>query len=134
MSQPLQLLHQLLLPEPLSSHFEIVSYSEKSELLILRLEELKELVPEGLSNEKGIVLDGFCNQLELQTFPLKGKAVYLHVYRRRWKLAGTNRHFSNQYDLHPPGVKATKEFASFLKGALGQTPGEHNAYRDRFMH
>jgi hypothetical protein len=74
-----------------------------------------------------IVLDGFCNPLELQSFPLKGKPVYLKLYRRRWKHKGGDKHYSNSYNFNPDGVKATKEFASFLKAAFGQTPDQYNA-------
>jgi hypothetical protein len=38
---------------------------------------------------------------------------------------GSNQHYSNRYDLHPEGVKATHEFASFLKGEIGCTPDEY---------
>ena len=131
----LQSLHGLLFPEPISSHFEVRSIKEFSEHIEIRLEELAELVPKELSESRGkIVLDGFCNPVELQSFPLKGKAVYLKIYRRRWKEKGTSRHYSNSYKLHPEGVKATTEFASFLKATFGQTPGEHNTYRDGLMH
>jgi len=65
-----------------------------------------------------VVLDGFCNPLELQTFPLNDKPVYFKIYRRRWKVSDDNKHHSNRYDLHPSGVKATFEFANFLKEEL----------------
>jgi len=130
-----QCLHGLLFPEPISSHFEVEEIKEFSEHIEIRLEELAELVPEELSESRGkIILDGFCNPVELQSFPLKGKAVYLKIYRRRWKEKDTSRHYSNCYTLHPQGVKATVDFASFLKAAFGQTPGEHNTYRNGLMH
>lgn len=131
----LQSLHGLLFPEPISSHFEVENIKEFSEHIEIRLDELAELVPKELSKSGGkIILDGFCNPVELQSFPLKGKAVYLKIYRRRWKEKGASRHYSNSYTLHPRGVRATTDFASFLKAAFGQTPGEHNTYRDGLMH
>lgn len=130
-----QRLHGLLFPEPISSHFEAEDIKEFSEHIEIRLEELAELVPKELSESRGkIILDGFCNPVELQSFPLKGKAVYLKIYRRRWKEKDTSCHYSNSYTLHPQGVKATADFASFLKAAFGQTPDEHNTYRDGLMH
>lgn len=131
----LQSLHGLLFPEPISSHFEVKNIKEFTDNIEIRLEELAELVPNELIEASGkIILDGFCNPVELQGFPLKGKAVNLKLYRRRWKEKGTSLHYSNSYTLHPQGVKATTDFASFLKEAIGQTPGEHNTYRDSFMH
>ncbi len=98
------------------------------------MEELAELVPPGLESRSDISLDGFCNPLELQSFPLKGKSVYLKLYRRRWKQKGAKQHFSNSYDIHPEGVKATKDFASFLKEAFGHTPDQYNNSLKDFMH
>jgi hypothetical protein len=131
----LQSLHGLLFPEPISSHFEVKNIKEFTDNIEIRLEELAELVPNELNEVSGkIILDGFCNPVELQSFPLKGKAVNLKLYRRRWKEKGTSHHYSNSYTLHPQGVKATTDFASFLKEAIGQTTGEHNTYRNSFMH
>jgi hypothetical protein len=131
----LQSLHGLLFPEPISSHFEVKNIKEFTDNIEIRLEELAELVPHELIEVSGkIILDGFCNPVELQSFPLKGKAVNLKLYRRRWKEKGTSHHYSNSYTLHPQGVKATTDFASFLKEAIGQTTGEHNTYRNSFMH
>jgi hypothetical protein len=103
--------------------------SEKSlpEHIQIIFEELPELVPSAMESSKEVVLDGFCNPIELQSFPLKGKPVYLKLYRRRWKYKGENKHYSNTYDFNPQGVKATKEFASFLKAAFGQTPDQYNS-------
>ena len=114
-------------PEELTLHFEIKKVEEKKEYIRIRFEELQELVPTAMTESKEIVLDGFCNPLELQSFPLKGKPVYLYLYRRRWKYKGEKKHFSNTYEFNPDGVKATKEFANFLKAAFGQTPDQYNA-------
>lgn len=82
----IQSLHELLSSETISSHFEAKDIKEFSEHIEIRLEELAKLVPKELSESRGkIVLDGFCNPIELLSFPLKGKALYLNLYRRRWK-------------------------------------------------
>jgi len=116
-------------PEEISTHFEIKEVIEKSSYIQIVFEELPELIPPQMDKPIEIVLDGFRNPLELQSFPLKGKPVYLKLYRRRWKYKGEKAHYSNTYKLNDEGVKATKEFASFLKGAFGQTPDQYN--RDR---
>ena len=119
-------LFKVLFSEEITNHFEVAEVKEHKDRIEIKMEELRELVPPGLHSCNDIVLDGFCNPLELQSFPLKGKPVYLKLYRRRWKGRGSKVHFSNDYDLHPEGVKATREFAAFLKEAFGYTPGQYN--------
>jgi hypothetical protein len=116
----------VLIPESLSA-FELVSVNEYADRIELRLDEPSGCPPASLSG-KDVILDGFTNPLELQTFPLKDKPVYFKVYRRRWKEKGTNNPHNNSYDLHPEKVKATHEFAAFLKDEVGQTLGEYNAF------
>ena len=123
----LQSLVNVLFPTDISLHFEVSMVQEYPDRIEIRMEELQELVPEKLYSKEEVVLDGFCNPLELQSFPLKGKPVYLKLYRRRWKEKGGNEHFSNIYDIHPDGVKATKDFASFLKESFGQSPDQYNS-------
>ena len=117
---------EVFFPKEIMLHFEITKVEDKSGYIRVRFEELPELVPTTMDMSQEIVLDGFCNPIELQSFPLKGKPVYLHLYRRRWKYKGGKSHYSNSYDFNPNGVKATKEFASFLKAAFGQTPDQYN--------
>jgi len=114
-----------LLPEEIYLHFDLVSVQEHPNRIELRLEEHTELVPPALSSENKVVLDGFCNPIELLNFPLRDKPTYLKFYRRRWKHSGSDKHYSNSYDLHPDGVKATHSFASFLKDEAGLTPDEY---------
>jgi len=114
-----------LLPSEVCQHFAIVSLTEHSYGVELRLEEFADLLPVALNDKAHVVRDGFCNPLELLHFSLKGKPLYLKLYRRRWKESCSNKHYSNHYDLHPDGVKATHEFASFLKGEVGCTPDEY---------
>ena len=78
---------------------------------------------------RDVVLDGFCNPLELLHFAIKGKPLYLKLYRRRWKSSCSDQHYSNRYDFHLKGVKATHEFASFLKGEDGFSSDECVGFR-----
>ena len=125
MENLLQDLVSSLLPSAISQHFNLVSISDKPHGVEFRLEELAELLPSELNSSHSVVLDGFCNPLELLHFSLKGKPLYLKIYRRRWKASGSKDHYSNHYDLHPEGAKATHEFASFLKGEVGCTADEY---------
>jgi hypothetical protein len=114
-----------LLPKEINQYFAMVSIIEQPHGVELRMEEHAELIPPELSEKPSVVLDGFCNPLELLHYSIKGKPLYLRIYRRRWKESGSSKHYSNQYDLHPEGVKATHEFASFLKGEVRCTADEY---------
>jgi len=117
-----------MLPENIYLHFEVVSLTEKSHGYEMRLEEYAELLPSELFSEPSVVLDGFCHPIELLHFSIKGKPLYLKIFRRRWKASCSNKHYSNRYDLHPEGVKATHEFASFLKGEVGCTADQYVSF------
>jgi len=74
-----------MLPEDIYLHFEFVWITENHDGFEMRLEEYAELVPSAMSNISYVVLDGFCNPLQLLYFSVKGKPLYLKLYRRRWK-------------------------------------------------
>ena len=74
-----------MLPEDIYLHFEFVSITEHHDCYEMRLDEYAELVPSAMEGIRDVVLDGFCNPLELLHFSIKGKPVYLKLYRRRWK-------------------------------------------------
>jgi len=64
----------ILIPASLRD-FSLVSVSEYPSCIVLRLEESVNNIPYALKNMPNIVLDGFCNPLELQTFPLNDKPI-----------------------------------------------------------
>ena len=84
------------------------SKKKLTDYIELRLEDSVDKIPKELQDCQTVVLDGFTNLIELQSFPLKGKPVYFKIYRRGWR-------------------EATHEFASFLKDEVRQTLGEYNA-------
>ena len=115
---------RLVAPEEILKFFELIEIKEGSTSNELYFEEKKELIPSILSGQDA-VLDGFCNSLSLLNFPLKGKPTYLILKRRRWKQKGGGEHYSNDYYFNHPNIKATKEFAAFLKEVHGHTPDEY---------
>ncbi|MDR2146216.1 MAG: hypothetical protein LBE91_07150 [Tannerella sp.] len=117
-----------ILPSDILKNFVPVSISEKQYGVALRMEERETNLPIELSGIADLVKDGFCNAIELLHFHMKGKPLYLQLYRRRWKQSGSSRHYSNHYNLHPEGVKATHEFAAFLKESGGITTDEYVHY------
>jgi hypothetical protein len=114
----------LVAPEDIIESFDLVQIKENNKQYELIFEEKKELIPKELIGEE-VILDGFCNSLSLLSFPIKGKTSYLVIKRRRWKRKGGGIHFSNEYYFNHPNIKATKEFAAFLKEVFGHTPDEY---------
>jgi hypothetical protein len=114
-------LFKVIVPKSLSE-FHLVSATEHSTYIELRLEDSADKVPMILSLHNKVVLAGFCNPIELQTFLLKGKPTFFKIYRHRWKLPGSHQHHSHTYHLHPEGIKATYEFAAFLKEMIDNNP------------
>jgi len=124
--EAMQELVKLIAPGVISEKFEFKAVEEKSETITLFFEEKPCLIPEELQG-KEVVQDGFLNSIELQTFPLKDKAVYLSLKRRRWKEKGSQGpSYNNSYELHRKGMKTTNEFGDFLKEGLGLQPSEYN--------
>lgn len=116
----------MIVPKEITDNFELIEIVEKTNMITLSFEELTSRIPNPLRG-KEVVLDGYLNQLELQTFPLKDKTVYIALRRRRWKEKGdTKQSYSNTYELHIEGMKTTKEFGAFLKEEFGLQPDEYN--------
>ena len=112
----LQGLASLLLPRGILDHFAVKRITEccdietrKNEYHIW-LDELN-LCPEGYESK------GFYKEKVIQDFPVRGKALYLHVRRRRWRdVQGNRPDIKSDFSFIAQGVKLTKELADFLKG------------------
>jgi hypothetical protein len=102
----------LIVPAEILESFQLIGVFESKEVIELQLHERKDLIPASLQG-MDVVLDGFCNPIELQSFPLQGKATFIKLFRRRWKQRGTSDHRSNTYDFTAPGTKATRMFGAF---------------------
>jgi hypothetical protein len=90
---------------------------EKRECYELVLHEKEELIPGSLEG-KSVVLDSFCNPLNILTRSFSLKRIYLIIKCRRWKEAGSDNHYSNDYDLQAERIKMTRvcqksEFINF---------------------
>jgi len=118
----------LIAPGAISENFELKEIKEDAVSITIYFEEKSDLIPEAL-RDKEVIMNGFLNPVELQTFPLKDKSVYLSIRRRRWKEKGKNKKsYSNEYDLYREGMKTTKEFGDFLKEELRLEPDEYNKF------
>lgn len=106
---------ELIIPKEILFSFDTESMKESEDIVEIHLVE-KELIPAELSGKQA-VLNGFMNQIELQSFPIQGRTCYLKLKRRRWKIQGTtdSTNCHNEYDFAAKGTKATKLFGAFLK-------------------
>jgi hypothetical protein len=103
---------RLFLPSWLFDYFELEKFSQDSSRIDVYLGE-KKLIPEGKPG--ALIAYGFTDYSTVQDFPVKGKAVYLHLRRRKWLQKDTEEIISRQFDINYEGTRLTKEFVAFLK-------------------
>ena len=107
-------LARLLLPEGMLDYFDVVKAENKEDDYTIYLEE-KNIVPQEYKKDK-LHSKGFFDPIIVQDFPLRGKACFLHVKRRRWTNLDTFKVISRDWHIVAKGTRITSEFASFLKG------------------
>lgn len=101
----------LILPAFVIDHFDAVSHRSDDANIHIFLDE-KDIKP---NNQEKIISKGFTNATIIQDFPIRGKAVFLHIRRRKWLEVSTNKIITKQYDLTHIGTSLTKDFVAFLK-------------------
>lgn len=104
---------KLFLPEFLIDHFEFLKFAEENEIVHLYFEE-KITAPKEFSS---LILPskGFVPEITADDFPLRGKAVKLHIRRRRWTDTKTGNIIRRDWNLIAKGTRMTQDFAEFLK-------------------
>lgn len=108
---------RLLLPAGVLDYFTIINIILDGEAINVHMEE-RNLPPVEYQNEK-LESKGFYPPISVQDFPIRDKAVYLHIKRRRWLNHSTHQVVSRDWHMVASGTRLTKEFASFLKDAFG---------------
>ncbi|WP_321298951.1 transposase [Marinifilum fragile] len=108
---------RLFLPEGLLDYFNITNIILDGEAVNVHLEE-SNLPPSEYAQDK-LESKGFIPAITVQDFPLRDKALLLHLKRRRWMNHSTGNIVSRDWQLVASGTRLTKGFASFLKGAFG---------------
>ena len=101
-------------PAVITENFEFTDYKESEDRLDYWLDELGYMSRDDY--KKGTVREyGFTEEREIQDFPIRGKAVYLHVRRRKWRDTEDGTIFTYNYELSEEGSRLTPEFVAFLK-------------------
>ena len=108
-------LARMIVPTDFLEYFEVYEIKELSNEWQVVLHEKEDLFPDKLKGKAGVVFDGFCNPMTLLSHCFSIKPIYLVMKRRRWKQAGTDKHFSNEYALTKDTAKLTPDMAGFLK-------------------
>ena len=106
-------LAKVILPEGILDYFEIKKV-DNTKAITIYLEE-KNNPPRGSATEK-YISKGFYEAATIQDFPIREKACYLNIKRRKWIAVSTGKIVHNDYVLSAQGTKMTKELATFLKG------------------
>jgi len=108
---------KLILPEELFEYFELINLDVTEKQVHVYLEEI-DYKPEEYEREK-LISKGFHPTITIQDFPLRDKAMFLHVKRRRWLVESTGQVISRDWNTVAKGTRMTKGFATFLKGLFG---------------
>lgn len=103
----------LLLPSGLVELFELDKVSDHSDGYHLYLSQ-KNIAPVGLEGHK-LESKGFFEPVTIRDFPLRGRACFLHLKRRKWLDHDTGKIVFHEWDEVAKGTRMTKEFAIFLK-------------------
>ena len=121
------------LPEGLLLHFAIIELlvlgdvSSKKMFFEIHLEEHNEIL--GSYDKTQYELKGF-TEITIQDFPIRGKAVYLKIKRRRWRHKDRpNEIIRNDFSFVAEGSGFTKELSDFLKGTGRYKGGYDNKHR-----
>ncbi|MCP4271474.1 MAG: transposase family protein [Gammaproteobacteria bacterium] len=122
-------LFEHILPKDLFTHFSIISIEEVTDsnsgkrIIEIHLDE-KNILPLGASVSE-YESKGFGKGSRIQDFPIRGKAVYLILRKRRWRDKQGGKQISNSYDLSAQGSRMTDELSVFLKGT-GRDPRRYD--------
>lgn len=104
---------ELLLPEGMLDYFEVTAAENVNDQYIISLTE-KNLLPGEFPGHK-LISKGFLEEVTVKDFPIRGKACFLKVQRRRWLNDDLGKVVSRDWELVARGTRMTKEFAAFLK-------------------
>jgi hypothetical protein len=121
-----------LFPAELIRHFTISNFEMlgsvklREDYWLVEFEEKNELPAEYSPGE--YESKGFLESNLIQDFPLRGKAVFLKVKKRRWRHKETGAIVKRDFSFIADGSKFTKELSDFLKGAGGYANRYHEQY------
>ena len=102
-----------MLPSGLIELFDLDKVAAHSDGYHLHLSQ-KNIAPNGLNGHK-LESKGFFEPVTIRDFPLRGRACFLHLRRRKWLDHDIGKIVFHEWDEVAKGTRMTKEFAAFLK-------------------
>ena len=102
-----------ILPSGILEYFTISTFKNNPDSFDIYLEEIN-IHPEEYKGHK-LISKGFFEPITVQDFPLRGKAVFLKIRRRRWLNEDLGLPVYRNWSLVAKGTRLTQEFAAFLK-------------------
>lgn len=102
-----------ILPDGILNYFEVTQFSKEESCFRIYLIE-KNTPPIEFVGDK-LTSKGFFDEITIQDFPIRGKASYLHIKRRKWINEATGNIVFRDWNIVAKGTRMTHEFASFLK-------------------
>ena len=113
----------------LISNFQtLCSIETKEEYWLIDFEE-KNILPNGYSSAD-YESKGFMASKSIQDFPLRGKAVFLCIKKRRWRDKVTGLIIKRDFSFISDGSKFTQELSDFLKDAGGYATRYHEQHSE----
>ena len=104
-----------ILPDVLIDNFDVDHFEKTDTRFAIWLVEKKVLLREDKKNE-AIIAYGFGDYHTIQDFPIRGRATYLHVRKRKWLDRDNGEIFSYDWDVSEfDGTRLNAEFVAFLK-------------------
>ena len=105
----------LLLPSELVDHFDLIQVEHLDDGYHLFLDQ-KNVPPIDLKDHR-LESKGFLDEAVLRDFPLRGKACFLHLRRRKWHDHDTGKTVYMSWETVAEGTRLTTQFRAFLKGS-----------------
>ena len=104
-----------MLPDVLIDNFEVVNFEKTDSRFDIYLDEKKVQMREGKENSS-VISHGFGEYRVIQDLPIRGRATYLHVGKRKWLDKDTGEIFSYEWELSEyDETRLNAEFVAFLK-------------------
>ena len=104
-----------ILPDVLIDNFDVVNYEKTDTRFDIWLDEKKVMMREE-KKYSNVISHGFGEYHSIQNFPIRGRATYLHVRKRKWLDKDTGEIFSYDWELSEfDETRLNSEFVSFLK-------------------
>lgn len=104
-----------ILPDVLIDNFDVINFEKTDVRFDIWLDEKKFQLREDKRNSD-IISYGFGPYHCIHDFPIRGRATFLHVRKRKWLDKSTGEVFSYDWDLSEfDETRLNAEFVAFLK-------------------